>query len=94
MEIMYLELDLIVKLHLFKGINELRKRFVCVLFLLKILFGPFPKNIYREKHACGKILAEKRCNMYLISACLVGVNCKYNGGNNFNEKAFRLVKER
>ncbi len=31
--------------------------------------------------------------MYLISACLVGINCKYNGKNNFNEKAFELVKE-
>lgn len=23
--------------------------------------------------------------MYLISACLCGVNCKYNGLNNYNE---------
>ena len=30
--------------------------------------------------------------MILISACLVGMNCKYNGGNNFNEKALELVK--
>ena len=30
--------------------------------------------------------------MYLISACLVGLNCKYNGGNNYNEKAFELVQ--
>ena len=30
--------------------------------------------------------------MYLISACLVGLNCKYNGENNYNEKAFELVK--
>ncbi|MBR6252407.1 MAG: DUF523 domain-containing protein [Clostridia bacterium] len=30
--------------------------------------------------------------MYLISACLAGVNCKYNGNNNYNEKAFELVK--
>ena len=30
--------------------------------------------------------------MYLISACLVGINCKYNGGNNYNEKALNLVK--
>ncbi len=30
--------------------------------------------------------------MILISACLAGINCKYNGGNNFNEKAFELVK--
>lgn len=30
--------------------------------------------------------------MYLISACLVGINCKYNGKNNYNEKALELVK--
>lgn len=27
----------------------------------------------------------------LISACLLGENCKYNGGNNFSEKVFRYV---
>ena len=31
--------------------------------------------------------------MILVSACLVGVNCKYNGGNNYNEEIFNLVKE-
>lgn len=31
--------------------------------------------------------------MILISACLAGVNCKYNGGNNLNEKILELVKE-
>lgn len=30
--------------------------------------------------------------MYLISACLCGVNCKYNGGNNFNEKCLELFE--
>lgn len=30
--------------------------------------------------------------MILISACLAGVNCKYNGGNNYDEKIFELVK--
>ena len=30
--------------------------------------------------------------MILISACLVGLNCKYNGKNNYNEKALQLVK--
>lgn len=30
--------------------------------------------------------------MILISACLVGINCKYNGKNNYNEKAMELVK--
>ena len=28
--------------------------------------------------------------MYLISACLIGENCKYNGGNNLNIKAKEL----
>lgn len=31
--------------------------------------------------------------MYLISACLCGVNCKYNGKNNLNEKCLKLLKE-
>ena len=31
--------------------------------------------------------------MILVSGCLLGLNCKYNGGNNYNEKVFNLVKE-
>lgn len=31
--------------------------------------------------------------MIAISACLCGINCKYNGGNNLNEKALKLFKE-
>ena len=31
--------------------------------------------------------------MILVSACLVGINCKYNGKNNYNEEIFNLVKE-
>lgn len=31
--------------------------------------------------------------MILISACLVGQNCKYNGQNNFNEVFEQLLKE-
>ncbi|MBO4293331.1 MAG: DUF523 domain-containing protein [Clostridia bacterium] len=30
--------------------------------------------------------------MILVSACLAGINCKYNGGNNYNEKIFKMVK--
>ncbi len=30
--------------------------------------------------------------MIFVSACLAGVNCKYNGGNNFNQKILDLVK--
>ena len=29
--------------------------------------------------------------MIFVSGCLVGINCKYNGGNNFNEKIFNMV---
>lgn len=31
--------------------------------------------------------------MIIISACLCGVDCKYNGSNNYNEKAYELFKE-
>lgn len=31
--------------------------------------------------------------MYLISSCLCGINCKYSGGNNLNEKCFNLFNE-
>ncbi len=31
--------------------------------------------------------------MILVSACLIGLNCKYNGKNNYNERIFELVKE-
>lgn len=31
--------------------------------------------------------------MILVSACLAGINCKYNGSNNYDEKIFNLVKE-
>lgn len=31
--------------------------------------------------------------MYIISACLCGVNCKYNGNNNINERCLKLFKE-
>ena len=31
--------------------------------------------------------------MYIISACLCGVNCKYNGQNNSNDRCLKLFKE-
>ena len=31
--------------------------------------------------------------MIFVSGCLVGINCKYNGGNNYDERIFNLVKE-
>ena len=30
--------------------------------------------------------------MYIISACLCGVNCKYNGKNNLNEKQLEQAR--
>lgn len=32
--------------------------------------------------------------MIVVSACLVGVNCKYNGGNNDNEKVKEFLKNK
>ncbi|MCT4618916.1 MAG: DUF523 domain-containing protein [Marinisporobacter sp.] len=32
--------------------------------------------------------------MILISACLGGVDCKYNGGNNLKEEILKLIKEK
>lgn len=31
--------------------------------------------------------------MILVSACLAGINCKYNGKNNYNEKVAEMVKK-
>jgi len=31
--------------------------------------------------------------MYLVSACLVGINCRYDGKNTFDEKLAELVRE-
>ena len=30
--------------------------------------------------------------MYIVSACLLGANCKYNGGNNLNERVLEYIK--
>ncbi|MDI3534569.1 MAG: hypothetical protein PWQ82_934 [Thermosediminibacterales bacterium] len=32
--------------------------------------------------------------MILVSACLTGLCCKYNGGSNYNEKVYKLVEMR
>lgn len=29
----------------------------------------------------------------LVSACLLGLNCKYSGGNNYNEKVVELIQK-
>ena len=31
--------------------------------------------------------------MYIVSACLAGVDCKYNGGNNLDKEVLKLVKD-
>jgi uncharacterized protein YbbK (DUF523 family) len=31
--------------------------------------------------------------MYIVSSCLAGINCRYDGDNNLNEKVAKLVKE-
>ena len=30
----------------------------------------------------------------LVSACLLGINCKYSGGNNQNEKVLEYIKDK
>ncbi len=32
--------------------------------------------------------------MFLVSACLLGVNCKYNGDNNKNKKVIEFLKDK
>ena len=32
--------------------------------------------------------------MILVSACLLGENCKYNGGNNYNVDVVEFVKDK
>jgi len=32
--------------------------------------------------------------IYVVSACLLGENCKYNGGNNYNEKVIEFLRDK
>lgn len=32
--------------------------------------------------------------MYIISKCLIGINCKYNGGNNKNDDVIKFCEEK
>ena len=34
------------------------------------------------------------CKKIVVSACLMGRNCKYNGGNNYNETLVNLLKDK
>jgi uncharacterized protein YbbK (DUF523 family) len=36
---------------------------------------------------------ERKMSKIMVSACLLGRNCKYNGGNNLDEKVVAFVKE-
>lgn len=36
-------------------------------------------------------MAEEK-KVVIVSACLLGENCKYNGGNNYNEKVLRFLE--
>jgi len=47
--------------------------------------------VQREKEIRAIITNEKQ--PILVSACLLGVNCKYNGGNNANPTLRRLIKK-
>ncbi|MFO7814755.1 MAG: DUF523 domain-containing protein [Halanaerobiales bacterium] len=31
--------------------------------------------------------------MYLVSACLIGINCRYDGENNYNQRLYELFKK-
>lgn len=41
---------------------------------------------------CARRVYEKE--VWLVSACLLGDNCKYNGGNNLSEKVIDFLKDR
>ena len=49
----------------------------------------FSLQVFRQE-----TLLYNQCMTILVSACLLGRNCKYNGGNNRNEKVLRFVKDK
>ena len=46
-----------------------------------------PAFLLSEKRQFGIVM----CMKIMVSACLAGENCKYNGGNNRSEKVLRLM---
>ena len=38
-------------------------------------------------------MVEKKREKILVSACLLGVNCKYNGGNNYSKEVDEFLKD-
>lgn len=39
-------------------------------------------------------MARKKLNKILVSACLAGINCRYDAGNKLNQSILNLVKQR
>ena len=38
-------------------------------------------------------MSSKKKSLVLVSGCLAGINCRYDGGNNANEEVVELVKQ-
>ena len=43
---------------------------------------------------CIIMLGDSMKEKILVSACLLGVDCKYSGGNNYNEKVLEYIKDK
>ena len=43
---------------------------------------------------CIIMLGDSMKEKILVSACLLGVDCKYSGGNNYNEKVIEYIKDK
>ena len=56
------------------------------------------RSTMTEYNAIERILQTEGKNVgmskILVSACLLGENCKYNGGNNYNEKLVGFLKDK
>ena len=65
---------------------------------MKVHVGPLDgfqaQIVQHEVNHCDGILIRMEAQMkIMVSACLLGENCKYNGGNNQNPELLRLVSE-
>lgn len=47
---------------------------------------------HRASERTGTVVAVKERKMILVSACLLGENCKYNGGNNYSPAVAAFVQ--
>jgi purine nucleoside phosphorylase len=54
------------------------------------------KNIGKENGWAFLLIPEKVMmnELWLVSACLLGTNCKYNGGNNYNQNVIDFLKDK